>query len=151
MTSTVCSSTFSRLLDGGGILMFGFFKRKTHTESTDTDVPSSPWELSDDEELLDQIGEYTYARLDAQKVNLQRRKFIWKDGKALDIGQVAQRLHKAKPRMPVHHIEDAVMSWLEEAYEPEGIIDGDMEEAAQLKIEAWLEAHEESRVTSEYG
>ncbi len=36
------------------------------------------------------------------------------------------------------------MEWLEETYEPEGITDGDMEEAAQLKVEAWMAAHEES-------
>jgi len=41
------------------------------------------------------------------------------------------------------------MSWLEEAYEPEGIAGGDMEEAAQMKIRAWLEAHEETRKCSE--
>lgn len=53
--------------------------------------------------------------------------------------------------MPVEDIEDSVTSWLVEAYEPEGIIDGDMEEEAQLKIEAWLEAHEEIRQASEIG
>lgn len=50
--------------------------------------------------------------------------------------------------MPVEDIEDSVMSWLVEAYEPAGITDGDMEEEAQLKIEAWLEAHEETRQAS---
>jgi hypothetical protein len=129
--------------------MFSFFKRKSPTESTPVASSMSPWELSEDEQLLDQIGEYTYAKLKRMKVNLNRRKFKDKEGRALSIGQVAQRLHKAKPHMPLHHIEDSVMSWLEEAYEPEGITDGDMEEEAQLKIEAWLEAHDQARQTSE--
>ncbi len=43
------------------------------------------------------------------------------------------------------------MSWLVEACEPEGITYGDMEVEAQLKIEAWLEAHKESCQTSEIG
>lgn len=129
--------------------MFSFFKRKAHADSTSASTPMCPWELTEDEQLLDQIGEYTYAKLEKMKVDLKLEKFKAKDGKALSIGQVAQQLHQAKPHMPLHHIEDSVMSWLEEAYEPEGITDGDMEEAVQLKIEAWLEAYEETRQTSE--
>lgn len=131
--------------------MFGFFTRKAHADTTPASTPMNPWELSEDEQLLDQIGEYTYAKLEKMKVDLKHETFKAKDGNALSISQVAQRLHQAKPHMPLHHIEDSVMSWLEEAYEPEGIIDGDMEEAAQLKIEAWLEAHEEARQLSEIG
>ncbi len=51
--------------------------------------------------------------------------------------------------MPIQYIEDSVMSWLEEAYMPDDITDGDEEEEAQMKIEAWLEAHEEARQASE--
>ncbi len=131
--------------------MFSFFKRKTRIEPTPTVSSVGMWELSEEDALLDQIGVYTYDKLDTLKVDLKRRKFIWKDGKALSIDQVARRLHKAKSHMPVEDIEDSVMSWLVEAYEPEGITDGDMEEEAQLKIEAWLEAHEETRQTSEIG
>ena len=43
------------------------------------------------------------------------------------------------------------MSWLEETYEPESIVDGDIGEEAQMKIEAWLEAHEETRQSTEIG
>ncbi len=129
--------------------MFSFFKRKARTEPTPTVSPASMWELSEEDELLDQIGVYTYDKLETLKVDLKRRKFIGKDGKALNIDQIAQRLHKAKPHMPVEDIEDSVMSWLVEAYEPEGITDGDMEEEAQLQVEAWLEVHEETRQPSE--
>jgi len=131
--------------------MFSFFKRKAHTEFTPTDSSMSMWVLSEDERQLDQIGEYVYAKLNRMKVDLKHRQFKGKDGKALSIDQVAQRLHKAKPHMPAHHIEDSVMGWLEEAYEPEGITDGDMEEEAQMKIDAWLEAHEQTRQASEIG
>ena len=86
------------------IRMFSFFKRKAHAESNAT-VPSiSMWELSEEQQLLDQIGDYMYAKLEAMKVDLKRRKFKGKDGKALSIGQVAQRLHKAKPHMPIQYI-----------------------------------------------
>lgn len=78
--------------------MFKFFKRKAHTEPTAS--PASVWELSEEDELLDQIGVYTYDKLDTLKVDLERRKFIWKDGKALTIDQVAQRLHKANRTCP---------------------------------------------------
>ncbi len=131
--------------------MFSFFKRKANTESAPPASSMGMWELSEDEQLLDQIGEYTYAKLEAMKVDLERRKFKSKDGKALSIGQVAQRLHKTKPHMPIQYIEDSVMSWLEEAYMPEDITDGDEEEEAQMKIEAWLEAHEEARQDTETG
>ncbi len=117
--------------------MFSFFKRKERQTQTPR---LGPWELSQDEQLLDQIGEYTYDTLDALKVNLKRRKIIWKDGKALNIDEVAQRLHETQPRMPVSDIEGSVISWLEEAYDPPGITDGDMEEEVQLEIEAWLQA-----------
>ena len=40
------------------------------------------------------------------------------------------------------------MSWLEVAYMPEDITDGDEEEDVQIKIEAWLDAHEQARQTS---
>ena len=132
--------------------MFGFFKRKAHTDSTPVAMEMSPWQMSEEEEeeeeLIDQIGEYTYAKLERMKVDLKGHKFKAKDGKALSIDQVARRLHRAKPHIPLLHIEDSVMSWLEEAYEPEGITDGDMEEEAQMKIETWLEAHEEARQIS---
>lgn len=128
--------------------MFSFFKRKA-TDAVSAASSISPWELSEDEQWLDQIGEYTYSKLEGLKVNLKQRKFIWRGGRALDIGQVAKRLHKSRPDMPVDLIEDSVMSWLEEAYEPEGITDGDMEEQAQLDIEAWLEAHDDARQVSE--
>ncbi len=39
--------------------------------------------------------------------------------------------------MPVNDIEDSVMSWLVEAYEPEGMSDRYMEEETQLKNEGW--------------
>lgn len=128
--------------------MFSFFKREA-TDAVSAASSISPWELSEDEQWLDQIGEYTYSKLEGLKVNLKQRKFIWRGGRALDIGQVAKRLHKSRPDMPVDLIEDSVMSWLEEAYEPEGITDGDMEEQAQLEIEAWLEAHDDARQVSE--
>lgn len=128
--------------------MFSFFKREA-TDAVSAASSISPWELSEDEQWLDQIGEYTYSKLEGLKVNLKQRKFIWRGGRALDIGQVAKRLHKSRPDMPVDLIEDSVMSWLEEAYEPEGITDGDMEEQAQLDIEAWLEAHDDARQVSE--
>lgn len=131
--------------------MFNFFKRKPSAESTQTTPPLGMWQLSEDEQLLEEIGEYTYDRLERMKVDLKRRKFRDKDGKKYDIGQIAQRLHAAKPNMPTEDIEVSVMSWLEEAYEPEGITDGDQEEQAQLQIEAWLESHEEARQESETG
>lgn len=50
--------------------------------------------------------------------------------------------------MSAEAIEISVMSWLEEAHEPESITDGDHEEQAQLKFDACLESHEEARQES---
>ncbi len=82
-------------------------------------------------------------------MDLEHRKFIWKKGKALSIDQVAQRLHTAKPHMPVDDIEDSVTSWLEEAYLPDDITDGDEEERILMQVQGWLEAHEVTRQISE--
>ncbi len=57
--------------------MFGFFKRSARSESTLTEVRPGPWELSEDKQFLDRIEEYTYPRLDAQKVDLESQTFIW--------------------------------------------------------------------------
>ena len=129
--------------------MFSFFKRKASAESTPTIAPMSPWELSEEDQLLEEIGEYTYAKLEKVRVDLEHRKFIWKKGKALSIDQVAQRLHTAKPHMPVDDIEDSVTSWLEEAYLPDDITDGDEEERILMQVQGWLEAHEVTRQISE--
>ncbi len=129
--------------------MFSFFKRKASAESTPTIAPMSPWELSEEDQLLEEIGEYTYAKLEKVGVDLEHRKFIWKKGKALSIDQVAQRLHTAKPHMPVDDIEDSVTSWLEEAYLPDDITDGDEEERILMQVQGWLEAHEVTRQISE--
>jgi hypothetical protein len=129
--------------------MFGFFKRKAQADSTVTSEALGPWGLSEDEALLEQVSEYTYVQLDRLKVDLGNQKFKTKDGEALGIGELAQRLRSGKPDMPLQHIEDSIMSWLEEAFEPEGILDGDMEEAAEMAVAAWLEAYEEDRSKSE--
>ncbi len=122
--------------------MFGFFKRKL-TPSANDMTSSDPWTLSEDEQLEDDVGVYTYDALERIKVDVKRRKFIWKGGKKLSIEQVAERLHKAKPDMPLEYIEDAVIGWLEEASMPGDLDDGDAEHEHQERIEAWIEAHNE--------
>jgi len=129
--------------------MFNFFKRKAHTQPATEVAPLGPWELSEKDKLLEEIGAYTYDKLETLRVDLKARKFIWKNGDALSIDQLAQRLQKAKPNMPVDDIEDSVTDWLGEAYLPDDITDGDEEERVILEVQAWVEAHQQSRQISD--
>lgn len=130
--------------------MFGFLKRLLlKTDSTPSTV--DPWSLSEDEQLIDDVGVYTYDALEHVKLDIKRHKFIWKGGKKLSIDQVAERLHQAKPDMPLELIENDVMEWLGEASMPEDLADGDEEERWQNQIEAWVDAHTEKRKSSVYG
>ncbi len=118
--------------------MFRLLTRKARTEPAPTVSLLGMWELSEEIKLLDKFGAYSYAKLETLKVDLKRQISIWKDGKARSIVQVAQRLNMAKPHVP---IEDSVMSGLVEAYEPEGITDGNMEEDALLRSKPdWKQA-----------
>jgi len=130
--------------------MFGFLKRLLlQTDSTPSTV--DPWALSEDEQLIDDVGVYTYDALEHVKVDIKRRKFIWNGGKKLSIDEVAVRLHQAKPDMPLELIENDVMEWLGEASMPEDLADGDEEERWQNQIEAWVDSHAEKRESSVYG
>lgn len=130
--------------------MFGFLKRlMTHADSRSSTM--DPWVLSEDEQLIDDVGVYTYDKMEHVKVDVKRRKFIFKGGKKLSINQVAERLHQANTDMPLELIEDAVMEWLTEASMPDDLADGDAEDQWIHQTEAWVEAHTEKRDTSVYG
>ena len=127
--------------------MFGLFKRRQPvTLDLDTasieamfDEANSP-----EEREYERISEHTSDLLDTLKVDVKRRKFIWKDGTQLSIIELTQRIHDAEPSMPVDEIDACVTNWLEGAYWPEGISEAKMEKL-QVKIEHWLEQHENER------
>lgn len=124
--------------------MFGFLKRlMTHADTRSSTM--DPWALSEDEQLIDHVGVYTYDELEHVKVDIKRRKFIFKGGKKLSINQVAERLHQANTDMPLELIEDAVMEWLTEASMPDDLADGDAEDQWIHHTEAWVEAHSKKR------
>jgi len=63
---------------------------------------------------------------------------------ALSILELAQRIHDEEPSMPVDEIDACVIQWLEQSYWPEGLSETKMEKL-QLKIEDWIEEHENTR------
>ncbi len=130
--------------------MFGLLKRLMARADSKA-LTIDPWVLSEEEQLIDDVGVYTYDALERVKVDVKRHKFVWKGGKKLSINQVAERLHQANTDMPLELIEDAVMQWLTEASMPDNLADGDAEDDWIHQTEAWVEAHTEKRDTKVYG
>lgn len=127
--------------------MFGFFKRrKPVTLELDAATIEAMFDEanSPEEREYERISEHTSDLLDTLKVDVKRRKFIWKDGTALSIVELTQRIHDIEPSMPVEVIDECVTHWLEQAYWPEGVSEARMEKL-QLKIENWIEEHENER------
>lgn len=121
--------------------MFGLFKKKTGL-AAEPGVSAAGWmRLSEDEELIDRVDEYTYTKLDRLKVDLEKRVFIWKATEPLTIEQLSQRLHSKNTVMPQELVEASVINWLEEAYMPDDIEDGDEEQAAMDAIEMWIDEY----------
>lgn len=127
--------------------MFGFFKRRQPV-TLELDAASIEAMFdeanSPEEREYERISEHTSDLLDTLKVDVKRRKFIWRDGTALSIVELTQRIHDAEPSMPVDEIDACVTHWLEEAYWPEGLSEEKMEKL-QIKIEDWIEQHENER------
>lgn len=123
--------------------MFGFFKRK---EPTDARILEAMFDEANsaEEREYERISEYTSELLDTLKVDVKRRKFIWKNGTALSISELAGRIHQREPSMPVDEIDTCITRWLEEAYWPDGVSEAGMEKL-QARIEDWIEAHENLR------
>lgn len=127
--------------------MFGIFKpRKPVTLELDAATIEAMFDEANSpkEREYERISEHTSDLLDTLKVDVKRQKFIWKDGTQLSIVELAQRIHDAEPSMPVDKIDACVTNWLEEAYWPEGISEARMEKL-QVKIESWIEQHENER------
>lgn len=127
--------------------MFGFFKRhKPVTLELDNATIEAMFDEVDspEEREYERISEYTSDLLNTLKVDIKHRKFIWKDGTSLGIGELTQRIHKAEPSMPADEIDACITHWLEEAYCPEGISEVRMEKL-QAKIEDWIEDHQNDR------
>ncbi len=131
----------------GDDVIFGFFtRRKPVTLELDNATIEAMFdELNSPEEReYERISEHTSDLLDTLKVDVKHRKFIWKDGTALGIAELTQRIHNAEPTMPVDEIDACVTQWLEEAYCPEGFSEVRMEKL-QTKIEDWIEDHQYNR------
>ena len=130
--------------------MFGFFKRrKPVTLELDSATIEAMFDEVDspDEREYERSSEYTSNLLDTLKVDIEHRKFIWKDSTALGINEVTKRIHKAEPSMPADIIDQCITHWLEQAYCPEGISEARMEKL-QTKIEDWIEDHQNHRETA---
>ena len=127
--------------------MFGIFKRrKPVTLELDAATIDAMFDEanSPEEREYERISEHTSELLDTLKVDVKRRKFIWNDGTALSIVELTQRMHDADPSMPINEIDACVTNWLEQAYWPEGFSEKKMEKL-QVKIESWIELHENER------
>lgn len=127
--------------------MFGFFKRRQPV-TLDLDAASIEAMFdeanSPEEREYERISEHTSDLLDTLTVDVKHRKFIWKDGTQLSIIELTQRIHNAEPSMSIDNIDACVTSWLEQAYWPEGMSEAKMEKL-QIKIENWIEQHENER------
>lgn len=131
--------------------MFSFFNKKTHTPPSTQFALPGPWVLSENDQLLEEIGEYTSNKLETMCADFEASKSICKNGDALSISQLSKRLHETKLNMPVENTEDSITDWLIEAYSPEDIADGDEEERIFLEVEAWVEAHRQPYQISKTG
>jgi len=122
--------------------MFGFFRRK----QSDAAAPSgSMWDEidQDHEQLLADISKHLEQRMQRMKVDVNRRRFVTRDGKLTTISGLARRIHTENPHMPVTVIEECIADWLEQSYWPRGMSEAKMERQ-QVKIEAWIQAHWEA-------
>jgi len=120
--------------------MFGFFKRKPR--EVDQQISGAMFDEIDQEheELMARISDYLDARLERMKVDVRRRRFVTRSGKAMDIGALARSVHNKKPDMPIDDIEQCVIDWLEQSYCPEGLSEEEMEKQEE-RVERWIEAH----------
>ncbi|ASJ73891.1 hypothetical protein [Granulosicoccus antarcticus] len=127
--------------------MFGFFKRcKPVTLELDSATIEAMFDEVNlpDEREYERISEHVADLLDTLKVDINNRKFVWKNGTALGITELTQHIHNAEPAMAVDEVDMCITHWLEEAYCPEGISEGQMEKL-QVKIENWIEDHQNER------
>lgn len=78
--------------------------------------------------------------LDTLRVDVERHRFIGKNGVALGIMELVRRIHGAEPDMAVDDIEQNITDYLEQSHCPEGISQARMDKL-QAQIEDWIEVH----------
>ena len=75
--------------------------------------------------------------LDEIDVDIDRRMFIWPDGKKLSMIESAKRIQD-QTGIALPHIKSNMIAWLEICYVPDGL-DKDQMEIFENKIEEWIE------------
>jgi len=117
--------------------MFGLFNRKPR--EVDQPISGAMFDEieQEHEELMVRISDYIDGRLGRMKVDVRRRRFVTRSGKAMDIGALARSVHKKKPDMPIDDIEQCVVDWLEQSYCPEGLSEEETEKL-EWRVERWI-------------
>ena len=129
--------------------MFGLFKRrKPITMELDSATIEAMFDEVDspEEREYERISEHVSDVLDTLEVDVKHRRFLYKDGSALSIAELTQRVHETDSTMPIDDIDWCITHWLEQSYCPEGISVRKMEKL-QVKIEDWIEAHQREHET----
>jgi hypothetical protein len=104
------------------------------THGTDSAEGEQYLEVSDTlAELLENV------QLDAQ-----HRQFIWPDNKRRSLEQSVRYIRKHYPRFPAHTIADALISWVEQGYVPEGHSPEQLAELDRL-TEQWVDDYDRQR------
>ena len=124
--------------------MFGLFKRrKPVTMELDRATIEAMFDEVDspEEREYERISEHVSGVLDTLKVDVKQRRFICKDGSALSIAELTQRIHENQSTLPIDDIDLCITDWLEDVYCPEGISVKQMNKL-QIKIQHWIKSHQ---------
>ena len=89
-------------------------------------------------DLYSQVREALWPLLETLHVDAKERKFIWPDGKRLDLDGSVQKIHTDYPDFPRQIIESRLISWLEMDYAPESYTPEQLDELDPL-TERWID------------
>ena len=89
-------------------------------------------------DLYSQVREALWPLLETLHVDAKKRKFIWPDGKRLDLDGSVQKIHTDYPDFPRQLIESRLISWLEMDYAPESYTPEQLDELDRL-TERWID------------
>ena len=89
-------------------------------------------------DLYSQVREALWPLLETLHVDAKERKFIWPDGKRLDLDGSVQKIHTDYPDFPRQLIESRLISWLEMDYAPESYSPEQLDELDRL-TERWID------------
>ena len=91
-------------------------------------------------ELQLEVDDVLWNLLADVHVDAGKRLLLWPDAERLTLGQSVARLEKQFPDYPHDVIEDSLIGWLEQGYEPENYSEAQMDALDKL-TDRWVKAY----------